>query len=120
MKNATIIFQRIKYSVEDEFELAEKYYALLSIINNLGLTKRELQLISFMAIKTSTSYSKLKDEFCKKYGTTIPTFNNMVCKLNKIKVLVRDKKRARVNPLIVIDFEKPLKLEINLEHGEAS
>jgi hypothetical protein len=117
MENTTIIFQRLRHSVDDEFELAEKYYSLLSVVNDLGLTRRELQLVSFMAIKGSISYSKLKDDFCEKYGTTVPTFNNLVCKLNKMKVLVRDKKRARVNPGIVIDFEKPLKLEINLIYG---
>ena len=119
METPTIIFQRLRHSVEDEYELAEKYYSLLSVVNDLGLTKREVQLVSFMAINKDISYSKLKNEFCKKYSSTVATFNNMVCKLSRMGVLVRDKKRARVEPSITLNFEKPLKLEINLANGKA-
>ena len=38
-----MLIQKLKKEVKDEFEIAEKYYAILSDINSLGLTPREIQ-----------------------------------------------------------------------------
>ena len=46
-----MIIQKLKKDVYTDIELAEKYYSILSAINNLHLTEREIQLISFTAIK---------------------------------------------------------------------
>jgi hypothetical protein len=51
MEPTKIIVQRLKKEVSTDIELAIKYYSILSVINNLNLTEREIQLISFTAIK---------------------------------------------------------------------
>ena len=116
-KPTSIIVQKIRKQEEDSFLLAEKYYSIISVLNNLKLTHREIQLLAFTAIKGNISYKYLRDEFCEKYGTTGPTINNMIAKLKRMGVFAKDRSKAKVNPVILLDFKKDLKLEINLTHG---
>jgi len=113
-----IIYQKIKHGVNSEYVLAEKYYDILSVINDLNLTKREIQLVAYVAVNNDVPYSVLREEFCEKYGSTAPTINNIVSKLRKKFVLKKEKDKVDVNPVIFLNFKKNLKLEINFEHNE--
>jgi hypothetical protein len=90
---------------------------LLSAVNNLGLTPREIQLIAFTAIKGNISYANIRAEFCEKYKSSPPTINNMISKLKKIGVFVKDGTKVKVNPIIVLNFDKDITLQINVVHG---
>jgi hypothetical protein len=120
MEPTKIIVQRLKKDVKTNTELAEKYYSILSAINNLHLTEREIQLISFTAIKGNITYANVREEFCKTYNTTSPTINNIISKLKKIGIFVKENGKVKVNPVIVIDFSKDLTLDIKLVHGETN
>jgi hypothetical protein len=113
----TRIIQKIKKQSTDMFVLAENYYSILSAINNLKLTQREIQLVAFTAIKGNISYANIRKEFCEKYNSTSPTINNIISKLKKINVLVKDGTKTKVNPVIILDFNKDILLQINLIHG---
>lgn len=114
----TQIVQQVEKSLDDKYMLAQKYYAILSAINNLQLTKREIELVAFTAIKGSISYANNRSEFCDRYNTTTATINNIVSKLKKSSVFVKEKGKIHVNPYIVVDFEKNLNLVIKLKHEE--
>ena len=116
-KPKSSIVQRLKKSAKDDIALAEKYYDILSSINNLKLTHREIQLVAFTAIKGNISYKHLREEFCIKYNTSSPTINNMISKLKKMSVLVKDKSKVKVNPVIILKFANDIKLDITLSHG---
>ena len=116
MENGVIV-QKLKKPVKDNFAVAQMYYSLLSTINNLHLTQREVQLIAFAAIKGNISYANIRQEFCAKYKTTSPTINNMISKLKKIGVLVKDGTKVKVNPIIILNFEKDVQMEIKITHG---
>lgn len=111
------ILQRLKKSEADGYAIAERYYNILSAVNDLRLTNREIQLIAFTAIKGNISYASNRDEFCEKYGTTDATINNIISKLKKSGILVKDGTKVKVNPIIVLNFNKDLTLEIKLTHG---
>jgi hypothetical protein len=118
MENSNkLIVQRLKKSVTDQYASAEKYYSLLSTLNNLKLTPKEIQLIAFTAIKGNISYINIREEFCIKYNTTPPTINNMISKLKKVGIIVKDGSKVKVNPLIILNFEKNIVLQISLTHG---
>lgn len=119
MSEIKTILQRIKKVEEDQFIIASKYYNILSIVNNLGLTGREIELITFAAIKGNISYKHLREEFCETYGTTTYTVNNIVSRLKKIFVLIKEGGKIKVNPALVLDFNSNLTLEISLLHAEA-
>ena len=119
MEQQTIVVQRLKRAEKNIFDIAEKYYSLLSVINNLKFTERETQLIAFTAIKGNISYKHLREEFCQKHDTTGPTINNIISKLKRIGVLVKDGSKVKVNPVIILNFNKDVKLEIILTHEQA-
>ena len=110
----SIIVQKLKKKEESLYKVAERYYTILSAVNDLRLTEREIQLIAYTAIKGNISYANNRKEFCEIYKTTSPTINNIISKLKKINVLVRDGKTVKVNNIIVLDFTKDVTLEIKL------
>ena len=116
MNSTTIIVQKLKKKVDTDMQLAEKYYSILSAVNNLNLTHREIQLVAFTAIKGNITYANVREEFCKLYKTTSPTINNIISKLKKIGIFVKEAGKVKVNPVIVIDFKKDLTLGITLTH----
>ena len=116
-KSTKSIVQRLKNSVEDNYALAEKYYKILSAVNNLKLTQREVELIAFAAIKGNISYANIRKEFCEKYESTSAAINNIISKLKKMGIFVKDGTKVKVNPIIILNFEKDIVLQITLTHG---
>ena len=117
MESGIILVQKLKKKENDVFSLAERYYTILSAINDLKLTEREIQLIAFAAVKGNISYANIREEFCKKHNTSSATINNIISKLKKIGVLIKDGTKVKVNPVIILDFNKSISLEIKLTHG---
>jgi len=113
-----IIVQKFLRRVDDEFAMAEKYYSILSTINDLKLTQREIQLVAFTAIRGNISYSNIREDFCKRYDSTSPTINNIISKLKKIGVFVKDGSKIKVNPVIILNFNGNITLEVKIEHNE--
>lgn len=111
-----VVVQKLKRVVETDLQLAEKYYSILSAINNLNLTQREIQLVAFTAIKGNITYANVREEFCKLHNTTSPTINNIISKLKKNGIFIKELGKVKVNPIIVIDFKKDLTLGITLVH----
>jgi hypothetical protein len=115
-----MIVQSLKKVVDTDIQLAEKYYSILFTINNLHLTEREIQLIAFTAIKGNITYANVREEFCKTYNSTSPTINNIVSKLKRLGIFVKENGKVKINPKIIIDFKKDLMLNIKLIHEEAT
>jgi DNA-binding MarR family transcriptional regulator len=112
------VVQKLGKEYNNKYELAQKYYAVLSALNNLKLTEREIQLIAYTAIKGTITYANARTEFCEMYNTTTATINNIVSKLKKVGVFIKEDGKVKVNPVIVLDFEKHINLFIQLQHEE--
>lgn len=120
MENSSkkIIVQKFLRKIEDNYAMAEKYYSVLSTVNSLKLTQREIQLVAFTAIRGNISYSSIREDFCKKYNSTNPTINNIISKLKRIGVFIKDGSKIKVNPVIILNFSNDITLEIKMEHNE--
>ena len=114
-----MIVQSLKKVIDTDIQLAEKYYSILFTINNLHLTEREIQLIAFTAIKGNITYANVREEFCKTYNSTSPTINNIVSKLKRLGIFIKENGKVKINPKICIDFKKDLMLNIKIVHEEA-
>lgn len=110
-----VIVQKLRSS-GDTLSIAEKYYSVLSTINSLKLTQREVQLVAFTAVRGSMSYANVRKDFCEKYSTTTPTINNIISKLKKLGLLMKIEGKIKVNPVIALNFEKNILLEVKLFH----
>ena len=115
-----MIVQSLKKVIDTDIQLAEKYYSVLFTINNIHLTEREIQLIAFTAVKGNITYANVREEFCKTYNSTSPTINNIVSKLKRLDIFIKENGKVKINPKICIDFKKDLMLNIKLVHEEAS
>ncbi len=113
-----MIVQKIKTTDEDILLLAQKYYGIISVVNNLKLTEREIQLVAFTAVKGNITYGNVRDEFCKRYETSTSTINNIISKLKKIGLFIKEQGKVKINPVVSPDFKKGLMLEIKLEHEQ--
>jgi|SRR6185436_15261899 len=109
-----IIVQRLKRNESSALDVAIRYYTILSAINGLKLTERELQLIAFLAIKGNISYSTNKKEFCSLYKSSAQTISNIIGKLKKLGILVKEGFKIKVNPAILLNFEKDIVLQTTL------
>ena len=120
MENSSkkIIVQKFLRKIEDNYAMAEKYYSVLSTVNGLKLTTREIQLVAFTAIRGNISYYSIREDFCTKYNSTSPTINNIISKLKRIGVFVKDGSKIKVNPVIILNFSNDITLEIKMEHNE--
>jgi hypothetical protein len=114
--NRKIISQKLKRQLSDNYLLAQKYYRILSDVNDLNLTEREIQLVAFTAIKGNISYANNREEFCEKHSSSEATIYNIISKLKRIGVLVKEGSKTKVNPVIALNFDNDLALEIKLLH----
>lgn len=108
------VVQKLKKQEQDVYASAQRYYSVMSAVNSLGLTERELQLVAFTAVKGNISYKNIREEFCEKYKSSFPTINNLISKLKKIGVFVKEGSKVKVNSLISLNFENDVVLEIKI------
>lgn len=114
-----MITQRMRKKTIGEFEIAVAYFSLLSSLNKLSLTERELQLLAFTAVKGNMSLGNVKEEFCKKFNTTFPTISNIVYKLKKLGLLIKEDGRVKTNKQFPSNFKNGITLNIILEINES-
>lgn len=105
MEENRIVVQKWKKGIPDDMSLAIYYYSLVFAFNNLSVTEREIQMVAFTAVKGNISYAEIREDFCKLYSSSNPTINNMVSKLKKMNILIKDNGKVKVNPNICPKFE---------------
>ena len=114
--NDKITLQKLRSVSQDKIKKAERYYSLISSLNDLRMTERELQLVAYTAIRGNMSYATIREDFCRAYKTSSPTINNMISRLKRLDVLIKDKGKIKVNPKLLLNFEKDIILQITLKN----
>lgn len=92
------------------------YYRLLSVINSWDLTERDVQLLAYTNRRGTISSITAKQEFVRIFSSSIPTINNMISKLKRKKLLVKQNRKIMVNPKMSIDFSQRMVLVLRLEN----
>lgn len=120
MEQGTPVTQKIRKSYPDRLDVAVKYYGVISLLNNIHLTKREVELVAFTAVKGSISAGGAREEFVRRFNSSKSTVNNMIADLQKDvegerpALLVKNGSRITVIPRLQVDFQAPLHLNIHL------
>ena len=94
--------------------VAYLYYSIISELNDLKLSKRDLQLLSFTSIRGGITNPAAKEDFCKQYGSSLATINNIISKLRRLGIFVKKGNKISINKQISIDFNKNIFLKICL------
>lgn len=109
--------QRIRKKEVTPLDRAIKYYTILSCINDLKLRTMEIRLVAFTAIKGNLSYPSHRQEFLALYDTSMGAIYNMIPKLKRMGLLVKEAEKTKVNPRILLDFNQDISLLINIVNG---
>lgn len=117
MEEKKFTVQRIKLTEKENLSIATRYYSLLSAISNIKLTEREIQLMAFTAIKGNLSYSTNREEFNTLYKSSSASVNNIISKLKKLGLLIKDGGKIKVHPSFLLDFSKDLIIQLSILHG---
>ena len=92
------------------------YYQVISILNNLNLSTRDIQVLAFTNKRGTISSITAKNQFISIFGSTISTVNNTVTKLRKLGLMVKVNGKTIVNPKLSIDFSKPVTIAITMNN----
>jgi hypothetical protein len=116
MEKPTIV-QRIINNSSSPMDVAIKYYSILSLINSLNLTQREIQLLAFIATRGSISSGEAKESFKKLYGSSKASIGNLVWMLTRKGILARRNKKAVLHPQLALNFSNTIVLNLTLNNG---
>lgn len=109
--------QKIVRNERELIDVAFKYYSMMSILHDLNLPVRQLQLLAFTAIRGTITPLPAREEFVKMFSSSLASVENMKGKLFKKELLVVSKDMYKVNPAILPDFTQEnyyFQININL------
>lgn len=121
MEPRTLTKQSIRIDSRNILDIALKYYAILSILGDVHLTPRELQLLAFTATRGSISSGGAKKQFIELFGTSKHTIENLKGSLKDKGLIIKDEDdNYRVSPSLRRNFKNLacLKLDISLVKQE--
>ncbi len=113
-----ITYQKLKQLSSDAIGIAEKYFSIIAVLNDLHLTEREIQLLAFSGVKGNLSNANVREEFCKRYDTSFPTISNMISKLKKLNIIVKENGKIHIVPILSLNFKNDIVLQIHLAHED--
>lgn len=114
MEESNPIVQKIRKTYDSPLTVAMTYYGMISTLNNLKLTKREVELLAFTATRGGVVNGGTRAEFVARFKSSKATVNNMVSDLQEIGLLVKNSGKISVNPRLLLDFSQPLTIQIQL------
>lgn len=90
MEPRTLTKQTIRINTPSVLDIAVKYYTILSVLGDMHLTPRELQLLAFTATRGSISSGGAKKQFIELFGTSKNTIENLKGSLKDKGLIVKD------------------------------
>lgn len=118
MEDKQVVVKTIKKSYDDTIKAGITWFRFISAINDISLTKRELELLSFINTRGTISSIQAKEEFCRIFETSKATISNMISKLLKKRLLIKEKNKTKINPALKVDFNNDfvVRFYINLNN----
>lgn len=116
--NYNVEKKKITKSYSSAFELAYKYFSVVTALNSIKLKPREMELLVFTSIKGTISTGGAKHEFITMYGSSMGTIGNIIHVLSKHKLIVKKDKKYIINPVLNISFEDGILLTLDLKWNQ--
>lgn len=103
---SNIVLQRLRKNYSSKIDKAITYFSILSALNSLGLTRKQIELLAYTSIRGTISSLSSKEDFVKSFGSSVDSINNMISKLYKKKLLVKHPDgKIKVPKYLMIDFD---------------
>lgn len=105
--------QKIRKIYKDKLKTAVVYYNLLSVLNDLLLTPKQIELIAHISLNGGAFD---RDEYVKEFNTTHKRMENISGPLKK-KGILSGITTLTIHPALnKLDFTQPLTLNISIEN----
>lgn len=113
-----IIFQKLRKNVPSDLDKAIKYYSILSILNDLKLTDKQVEMLAFTSVRGTITPLSARREFVELFDSSMASVENIKGKLAKKGWLIEVDRKYKVNPRFNLDFSRDITLQINLQGYE--
>lgn len=113
MGNKITTFQEINGKADSNIDLARKYLSIVFIVNDIHITNRKLDLLSYIAVNGINSVTS-RANFCKNYNSSKATISNMISELYKSGIIIKEDGRVKLNPSLCLNFDINLTLKIGI------
>lgn len=100
------------------FELIKKYFGILSILNDLDLSERPIELVSYTLLYGYPINRENKAEYQKMFKCSEQTINSSMKVLLNANILVKKDGSVFINPALKISLVEDLVLYITLENDQ--
>lgn len=107
--------QKFKPIIDSEFEMAKRYYSVVSALNVLKLTDMELNLLAFIGTRGSISNTNQKKIFCEIFNSTENSVNNRIGELLKRGILQKHEGKVRIIKSIALNFKEPVIIKVTFD-----
>lgn len=118
MGAAAVVAQKFRKDVKTKIDKGIKYYSLISALNDLNLSKRQIQLLAFTSVRGTITPLPAREEFVKMFRSSLNSVENIKGKLVLKGLIVKRNGMFKVLPAIDLDFSKELTLQIKITGGE--
>lgn len=115
-----IIVQTLRKELPSDIQKAIKYFQLLSVLNSIKLTNKEIELLGFTCVRGTINQPAGRKEFVEMFDSSLPSLANSKADLIRRGWLVKIEGKCRVNPSLQLDFTKDIVLQIKLSTNEGN
>jgi len=104
---------------ESKLEFAIKYYSIFAKWYEIKITKGQIKLLAFISVRGTISSSSAREEFCKRFNSSLASIHNMVHQMRPTGVLLKKGNKIVINPQLALNLDEPLTLNLVFNHGES-
>lgn len=108
----------LKKSYEDKYKIAQSYFRVILGVLGEDFSPKELELLSFIAVRGNILTTTSRKDFIDMYKTTQATINNTLGRLKKRGFVLKENGRTFVNPKIFSGLNKEISINITLYDRE--
>lgn len=115
-----VIVQRLEKRLEGDLPKAIMYFSILSTLNKLKLTERDIEVLAFTSIKGTITSPAARKEFVEIFDSSKASLENIKGKLVKLGWIVKIDNKYKIHPNLHIDFSKDIILQLKLIGNETT
>jgi len=113
-----MVVQKLNRNIKDRIEKGMRYFAILSALMGWKLTRRQIELLSFTALRGTITPLPARQEFVEIFNSSLDSIENLKGQLAKIGLLIKTNGMYRLDPTLDLDFSDDIVLQIKLLNGE--
>lgn len=116
MENEVVV-QKLFRNEDSPINLSIRYFSVISMLFGWELTRKEIELLAFTAVRGTITPIPARDEFMNLFGSSKNSIENIKGSLYRKNLLVKVDRKYKVNSQFAsLDFSKDLILQIDLNH----